>query len=329
MQQTNLKRREFINLAGIASLAVAVGCTGKQSSSVINAAESISPTNAKRVLRIAHMTDFHILPQSIIQNKVIQAFRQVQNLTDQPDFILNTGDSVMDSLKSDKEDVEKQWKAFLDILQSEVKLPIYHAIGNHDVWGWGSNSPAIQKDPLYGKGMAVQKLKLKSPYYSFDQKGWHFILLDSTHLPNNSSKEPYIGQLDDDQFSWLEKEIESTPAETSICIASHIPIVSACEMFDGKNEESGNWIIPAAWVHIDARRFRQLFLKHPNIRVCLSGHTHQHERVDYLGVTYLTNGAICGNWWMGNYMDFPPAYVLVDLFDDGSVQSHFIPYQTE
>ncbi len=327
MKPKTIQRREFLNLVGLTSLTLAASCTSKSSPSALTYPNNKPPTAAKRALRIAHMTDFHVMPQSTIEENVAKAFRQVQNLSDKPDFILNTGDSIMDSLKSDKGSAEGQWKTFLNILQNEVDLPIYHAIGNHDVWGWGLPSQSIKSDPLYGKGMALQKLKLSSPYYSFDQKGWHFIVLDSTHLPNSSSHEPYIGQVDDEQFTWLEKDLESVSAQTPICIASHIPIMSACEMFDGKNEESGNWVIPAAWVHIDARRFRQLFLKHSNIRVCLSGHTHQHERVDYLGVTYLTNGAICGNWWMGSYMDFPPAYVLVDLYEDGSVQSQFIAYQ--
>ncbi|MGB9673273.1 MAG: metallophosphoesterase family protein [Anaerolineales bacterium] len=328
MPPSKIQRREFLNLVGLASLTIAAGCT--KTTHPTNPQTDNSPqTPAKRSLRIAHMTDFHVMPQATIQENVAKAFRQVQALSDPADFILNTGDSIMDSLKSDKDSAEEQWQTFLDLIQKEVHMPIYHAIGNHDVWGWGLPNQAIKNDPLYGKGMALQKLKLAAPYYSFDLKGWHFIILDSTHLPNSSAHEPYIGQLDDEQFSWLEKDIQKTPKTTPICIASHIPIVSACEMFDGNNEDSGNWVIPAAWVHIDARRFRQLFLKNPNIRVCLSGHTHQHERVDYLGVTYLTNGAVCGNWWMGSYMDFPPAYVIVDLYEDGTVRSQFVSYQNQ
>ena len=111
-----------------------------------------------------------------------------------------------------------------------------------------------------------------------------------------------------------------------ICIVSHIPILAACEYFDGPNEESGNWVVPAAWMHIDARRFRDYFLRTPNIRLCLSGHTHQYEVLDYLGVRYVTSGAVCGNWWNGAYMEFPPAYVMVNLYDDGSADNLFVPY---
>jgi Icc protein len=75
-----------------------------------------------------------------------------------------------------------------------------------------------------------------------------------------------------------------------------------------------------------ARRMRSLFLEHPNVRLCLSGHAHQHERGDYLGVKYLCDGAVCGNWWSGDSMNFPPAYVVVDLYSDGSSDHTFIAY---
>lgn len=326
MDKKTINRREFLKLLGITALASVSGCSRSRIPPLQTGADTKSTQAPQLACRIAHMTDFHILPQDMIVSSAAKAFQHVQSQNQLPDFILNTGDSIMDSLKSDRINAEKQWNTFTQLVDSECHLPIYHALGNHDVWGWGAKNPDYQKDPLYGKELALKMLRLSSPYYSFDLKGWHFIILDSTHQPNGASSEPYIGQLDETQFDWLEKDIENTPPETPICIASHIPILSACELFDGPNEETGNWVIPAAWVHIDARRFRSLFLDHPNIRLCLSGHSHQHERIDYLGVTYLTNGAICGNWWMGNYMDFPPAYVMVDLYSDGTVSSTFIPY---
>jgi 3',5'-cyclic AMP phosphodiesterase CpdA len=319
-----LSRREFLALSGLGAAALSAACSSPIPVSRLNS--SVDSPPPERACRIAHLTDFHILPQSYIQDQVAKAFRHVQALEDAPDFILNTGDSIMDSLKTSKEDAERQWQAFLEVVERECKLPIYHAIGNHDVWGWGLKEEALKKDPLYGKGFALQKLGLSSPYYAFDHGGWHFIVLDSIHPANAVSKEPYIGLLDEEQFRWLEGEVQSVTAETPIAIASHIPILSACELFDGENERSGNWVVPAAWVHLDARRFRQLFLEHPNIRLCLSGHSHQHERIEYLGVTYLSDGAISGNWWMGSYMNFPPAYVIVDLFRDGSVRSQFVEY---
>jgi 3',5'-cyclic-AMP phosphodiesterase len=320
--RNKITRRQFLSLSGLAALGAASACAPSQSNA------SASPSPKKRLLRIAHLTDMHILPVNPIENKLANAFRHAQAQADPPDIILNTGDSIMDSLKTTKEEAEKQWDAFEKVVKAECKLPIYHAIGNHDVWGWGLQEPdaATLSDPLYGKNLAVQRLGLENRYYSFDLSGWHFIVLDSTHLPNDASQHPYIGNLDDEQYQWLVNDVEKTGKDTPICLASHIPILCACEFFDGENESSGNWVVPAAWMHIDARRFRSLFLEHPNIRLCLSGHAHQYESLDYLGVRYLTDGAVCGNWWMGAYLDFPPAYVLVDLYENGTVDSQFVAY---
>ena len=213
------------------------------------------------------------------------------------------------------------------MLPEKGSQPVIHAIGNHDVWGWGLKDPSIESDPLYGKEMALERLGLSNRYYSYDQAGWHFIVLDSIHFRNEVSPQPYIGKLDEEQFEWLKQDIEAVPQTVPICIASHIPFMAACEYFDGPNEDTGNWVVPACWMHIDARELRRLFLNHPNVRLCLSGHTHQREVINYLGVTYQTNGAICGNWWYGWYMAFPPAYVMVNLYDDGSSDSLFVPYE--
>jgi 3',5'-cyclic AMP phosphodiesterase CpdA len=350
MAKKMINRRDFLKLAGLTALGATGACVTSQPTlapATEEVYDRISPpvqlTSAatpavqpvdysqlsgqkKRVLRIAHMTDFHVQPEGNAPDGMIQALRHAQAQEDPPDIILNTGDSIMESLEADMARTEAQWDVYNSLMEAEVKLPVFHAIGNHDVWGWAVSDPAVKNDPRYGKEMSIEKLGLTSRYYSFDRAGWHFVVLDSTHLPNEVSPYPYIGKIDDEQFKWFIEEINAVPQTVPVCIVSHIPILAACEYFDGPNEESGNWMVPAAWMHIDARQFRQLFLKHPNIRLCLSGHTHQYEALEYLGVRYLTNGAVCGNWWMGAYMDFPPAYVMVNLYDDGSADSFFVPY---
>ncbi len=174
--------------------------------------------------------------------------------------------------------------------------------------------------------MALQALGLDDRYYSFDRAGWHFVVLDSTHPREIESAMPYTGRLDEEQLAWLTADLAATPVATPVCIASHIPILCACEFFDGDLATTGNWVVPGAWMHIDAGRLRELFLAHPNVRACLSGHAHQHDRVDYLGVRYSCDGAVSGNWWHGSYLNCPPSYVMVDFFADGSIETEFIAY---
>jgi hypothetical protein len=59
------------------------------------------------------------------------------------------------------------------------------------------------------------------------------------------------------------------------------------------------------------------------VKVCLSGHIHLVDRVDYLGVSYLCNGAVSGAWWKGPNQEFGNGYAIVDLFPDGAFTSTY------
>ena len=139
----------------------------------------------------------------------------------------------------------------------------------------------------------------------------------------------YTAYLDDEQFDWLGKDLAAVKAATPVLVMSHIPILSAAAFFDGENAKSGDWRVPGAWMHIDAAKIKDLFAKHPNVKVCLSGHLHLVDRVDYNGVTYLCDGAVCGGWWKGNYHECAPGYAVLDLYPDGSFERQYVTYGWE
>ena len=66
--------------------------------------------------------------------------------------------------------------------------------------------------------------------------------------------------------------------------------------------------------------------KHPNVKAAISGHIHLADRTRYLNVDYFCNGSVCGRWWTGKYQEFAPAYALLDLFNDGSVECELIHF---
>lgn len=288
-------------------------------------AQPLPNPRRQRVLRIAHLTDVHVQPEKSAPDGMARALHHAQNLSDKPNLIFNGGDAIMDALKADQARTKTQWQVWQSVLNNECSLPVVHCIGNHDVWGWKMKEKLVKQDRLYGKQWAMDAFRLAARYYSFDRAGWHFIVLDSTHPAKNG----YIAKLDEEQFAWLQTDLKNTPNTTPVCVLSHIPILCFCAFFDGDNEKSGNWRVPGAWMHIDARRIKNVFRQHQNIKLCLSGHIHLQDEVEYLGIKYLCNGAVSGNWWDGDYQEFPPAYVIVDLYDDGSSESEFIPYNKE
>ncbi len=296
------------------------------SSSLLSPLAFAEETNLDRrkPIRFTHITDIHVKPGLVPETGMAKAFQHAQKLSPKVDFIINGGDSIMDALEADKQKTQIQWDLFHNILQKENSLPIYHCIGNHDVWGWFVKDNKPDTDRLYGKAWVMETLQLTSPYYSFTKGKWYFIVLDSVQLNPAGG---YIGRLDPDQLDWLQQELKQVPPDQYICIVSHIPILSICAgLFFDKTEANGDLKIQRNLMHSDFLTLKKIFLQYPNIKVCISGHIHLQDEVDYLGIKYYCNGAVCGNWWSGAFQEFDPAYAVIELYDNGSVQRTMIKY---
>ena len=305
-----MQRRKFLQNISLISAATTLP--------VLSAA---APVKNKKAFTAAFITDIHIKPLEIAEAGMAKTLQNINQLKQQPDFIINGGDSINDALGADKEKTKIQWDLFNKIMLAENKLPINYCIGNHDIWGWNLKED-VSADPLYGKAWWLQQTGYGKTYYSFTHNGWHFIFLDSVQQKDKG----YIALLDDEQFNWLEKELD-TNQEKFICIVSHIPIISFCSaMFFKDMLPNGDWKLSRALLHTDARKIKDLFKKYPNIKTCLSGHIHLQDEVNYLGVKYFCNGAVSGNWWKGAFQDFAPAFAMFDFYKDGQVERRMIEY---
>jgi len=304
-----MDRRSFLALG---ALAVAGGAAAQQTST------------RKRVLRVAHLTDVHVQPERSAAEGMAACLEHMQGQKDKPDLILFGGDNIMDAFAQTRDRTRTQWDVWHRVLKANCSLPWEACIGNHDVWGWSESSKARSDEMGYGKAWAVDELKLSGRFRTFDKAGWKFMVLDSTHAGNKPNT--YTAKLDEEQFEWLAAELKATPQGTPVAILSHIPILAACPFLDGANEKTGDWVVPGAWMHIDARRLTALFHSIGNVKVCLSGHMHLVDAVQYLGTTYYCNGAVCGAWWKGKYQQFAEGYALVDLYDDGSSTCEYVLY---
>jgi len=318
-----MKRSVFFKTsAAIAatSLLPAVSMSGGLSSG-----SSTVSTTGKKPLTFAHLSDIHVKPGTIPEAGMAKAFNHVQKNFPKVEFIMNGGDAIMDALEANKQQTQIQFDLFKTILQKENSLPIYHCIGNHDVWGWFIKENKPEQDRLYGKTWVVEELQMKNRYYSFSKGRWHFIVLDSTQLNPAGG---YVGKLDDDQLNWLQQELKQVPADKFVCIVSHIPLLSICAgLFFDKTETNGDLKIQRNLMHTDFLALKKLFRQYPNIKVCISGHIHLQDELDYLGVQYYCNGAISGNWWKGAFQEFAPAYAVMELYDDGTSKRTMITYE--
>src|SRR6186713_390144 len=125
MTKKTLDRRDFLKLAGLTTLGAVSACAPAQ---IVDSATSTTPPTAttqptetpvpvkqkNRVLRIAHMTDFHVQPEGIAPAGMAHALYHAQNQADPPDLILNTGDSIMDALETGGGKAVGQWLTYND-----------------------------------------------------------------------------------------------------------------------------------------------------------------------------------------------------------------------
>lgn len=116
--------------------------------------------------------------------------------TRQPDFIMQLGDFCIpkkDNLKL--MDIWAQWKG-----------PNYHVIGNHDT------------DGGYKREDTVQFWNSPGKYYSYDQNGFHFVVLDGNeHNPSPSRPNGYARFISNEQLDWLSRDLDQTDFHTVIC----------------------------------------------------------------------------------------------------------------
>ncbi|MCF2444062.1 metallophosphoesterase [Dyadobacter sp. CY345] len=278
----------------------------------------VSASIGKPVLRIAHITDVHLKNEFGAPAKFSKCLHHLQQQTPKVDFILNGGDIVFDMNKENIKTIDDQWKLYNSILKSENNIPVHYCLGNHDIW-WSENNKG---QAVYGKQYSLDQLQMAKPYYSFEQAGWKFIVLDSVHLDIDNTW--YIGKLGDEQFLWLENELKNTNVNTPVLVLSHIPILTATLMIE--DNIVNKWQMLGGDMHTDTSKIINLFYKHPNVKLCLSGHIHLRDKVEYNNVTYICNGAVSGAWWEGNRRQTAPGYGVLDLFADGRFLERYVNY---
>lgn len=325
----DFSRREALRLGGgfLAGAAASVvrprfakGETFDQS-----AADSKGPVLRRRTLRLAHLTDIHVQPERGADRGLTQCLHHVQSLEDPPELILNGGDGVIDVFSARRERADQLLALWQRIWKDECSLRVRHCVGNHDIWGLDEQrSQTTGNEDKWGLSWALSMYGIGTAHYSFDQGGWHFIVLNSMSI--DLKLREYDASLGAEQLAWLEADLARTNPATPVLVLSHIPILSAAVFFLHDFVKSGHWELPGTLIHLDAGPIKEIFKLHSNVKLCLSGHLHLVDHVRYLGVSYICDGAVSGAWWAGNMQEFEEGYGLIDLYDDGTFEHQYVAY---
>ena len=280
-----LNRRHFLSLAGAAAAA-----------SAIPAFAAPKPASFNFIF----LTDCHLEPELDGIHGTSLAMTKARAV--KADFAIQGGDHVFDSLGVPKARALALFDQY-DKTEQQLGLKVHHTIGNHDVCGIYTASGVQPDDPLYGKKLFESRFG--KTFYSFDHRGYHFIVLDSIGLTDNHK---YEARIDADQLAWLSADLAATPAGTPIVVTTHIPLVTALQSYSDTDPK----VLATSYSFHNGPEAIRLFAGH-NVLGVLQGHTHVNERVDWHGVPYITSGAVCGNWWKGTRLGTPEGFTVVSL----------------
>jgi 3',5'-cyclic AMP phosphodiesterase CpdA len=258
-----------------------------------------------------YFTDTHIEPELSAPDGCALCFEKIRSMP--ADFAIQGGDHVYDALDVSRARAGALYDLYKHSEQA-LSLKIHHVIGNHDVFGISSKSTVSPHDIGYGKAMYQERMG--QTYYSFDHKGYHFIVLDSIQIIDSASWEAGI---DPPQLAWLRNDLASISDGMPIVVTIHVPLVTGVLSYVPPR----SWKIPLMFVS-NAAEVIDLW-QDKNVLVVLQGHTHINEVVTFRGIPYASCGAVCGNWWRGARLGTPEGFTVVQL-RHGKVEWHYETY---
>ncbi len=173
---------------------------------------AIPPANSEgtKPLRFGIISDLHHLQWGKSEQPRLTAFMD-SVVASAPDFIIQCGDFCR---PKKSEGIMEQWNRF--------QGPRYHVLGNHDM-------------DVCDKATIMKLWGMERPYYSFDQGGYHFVVMDRNFLKKDdgslvdyaSSNWTHGGALsrsfsDAAQLEWLRKDLAGT--DKPVIVFMHQPV---------------------------------------------------------------------------------------------------------
>ena len=277
------KRRQFIKYLGLHAIPVVLP---------FNLASSF-----KNTVQFGMVADVH---QDIMLDGEQRLAVFIEQMNQQNvDFNIQLGDFCEPKLEN---------RGFLKIWNQFAK-PKYHVLGNHDM------DSSTKEGTMDFWGM-------DAPYYSFDFKGFHFIVLDANYLylegkyVDYSKANFYIDDshrtwINPEQLEWLATDLEATSNPT--LVFSHQGLAS--DAWGIKNRTAVQRILEAA-------NRKAGFSK---VLACFNGHNHIDTVRKLNGIYYIDVNSMSYHWLGGKYKCYTrfPA----EDYEQRPILASLAPYQ--
>ena len=286
-------RKSFSRTLSLLCLAATVlalaGCT-KKSAAQTSVDLQVKVSSSFRFVAYGD-TRFHDPKDTEAANPAVRVALVQAIAAADPAFVCFTGDIVYNG--NDANDW-KTWDSETSIWRDK-KIPIYPALGNHDLHG-------DEKVALANYFQRFPKLK-DSRYYSLRAANTLMLVLDSS-----------LDEASGQQGEWLSRKLDNVPSDVDFVFIMfhHPPYTSSSDekKYGGghsarASEQKLGKLLEERQVHTRARF------------IVFSGHVHNYERHEHGGVTYFVSGG-------GGAHAYPIERAPDDPFQSKQINYHYL-----
>jgi len=283
-----LSRRRFLGIAGTtaAGLMLSPGLFAKNSE--------------KPIIRFGLISDVHYANRESAGNRFYsQSLTKAQEAIDRMnheklDFAIELGD-FKDQDAVPNEGNTLKYLTDIESVFRKFNGPTYHVLGNHDMDG-------ISKQQFL-EMVENTGISNTNSYYSFDQKGIHFVVLDGNFTKEGTAYDHGNFSWEDagipeEEINWLKTDLKSNQLPTIVFIHQMLD--------DSKGVKQAVQ---------NAAEVRQILEQSGNVLCVLQGHVHE-ERYNHINRIhyYSVNAVIDGDGPENS------AYMIVDIYKDQSLK---------
>lgn len=246
------------------------------------------------ILRFIHATDTHIVQEDSVLNDVRTAdnlkslVKGINAMGPQPDFVMVTGDLVLDSAPG---------LEYFGELMKPLRAPWLAIPGNHDKPG---GEETVLR--LFGRnGFPL--------YYSFDYAGYHLVALDG-QPPSGS---PVAGGIIPEQIEWLQRDLKLAREKETIIFVHQHPLITAI----GETNRARGLV--------DWPELTSVLESFPKVKWLFCGHAHADYFAIHNGIRYIMTTATAYQFSPGDVPYFAnEAGVRLTEFNNGKASSRFL-----
>jgi len=187
--------------------------------------------------------------QDSVYEKVVAEAAQAS-----PDFIITVGDHIEGYQQTDTMKLVEEWAEYKAIV-AMPGVPFHYTAGNHDI--------------TYDNALGTYERNAGKPYYSFDHKGMHFVVLDVSRWESSD-------MLQAEQLGWLAADLAKAAKARHTFVFFHKPFWTAT-VVEGKRDT-----------------LHSLF-KAYGVDAVFNGHNHCYYGATFDGIKYTAVGS-AGGW---------------------------------